>query len=200
MAEHFSQGKGIYTAAVYGDLDLAREWGRQLAEAQSSPALPEGSAGFAAALRDAARAIERAPTLETVALATGPLAQRCVACHQAFDVRPGIETSARTPTGNTLPAHMARHRWVLDRLWEGIIARSDALWQRGVDGLRERPLDESELRARGGAAAVALGDRIHEETLRAEDARTAAARAAAFGRILAACVECHAAAPEWPSP
>ncbi len=197
MREHFSRARGVHTAIVYGDLVLARETGRVLAE--SHPAgLPEGRDFLMVNVRVAARAVERARTLGEAAVAAGSLAEGCAVCHRTYDAGPAIHARLDPPEGGaSIGRHMARHRWAVDRLWEGVVALDDASWQAGAEALSEPPLDAADLARRGGEAAVRLNARLHELGEGARELEGTGARARRFDEVLRLCVSCHAAARDW---
>lgn len=198
MREHFSRARGVHTAVVHGDLALARESGRLLAEPRPDHGLPEGSGLYVAAMRTAARSVATARTLEEAAAGAAAIAESCAGCHRTYGAGPAIEIAFQPAAGESFGAHMARHRWALDRLWEGIVGPSDASWAAGVEILDQRPLDLGELADRGGSTAIALGRRLHELASSGDAAANTGERARLFTEILRTCVECHEMAADVP--
>ncbi len=196
MREHFSRARGVHTAVLYGDLPLVRETARGLAE--SHPAgLPEGRDFLMVNVRVAARAVERSRTLGEAATGAGSLAESCAVCHRAYDAAAGVRARLDVPQLGSMGRHMARHRWAVDRLWEGIVALDDDLWKAGVEAFAERPLDATALASRGGDIAISLGTKLHELGAGGREVEGTGARAQRFGEILEVCVACHAAARDW---
>jgi cytochrome c553 len=191
MREHFSRARGVHTAVAHGDLALARESGRLLAEPRPDPGLPEGSELHIAAMRTAARSVSRAPSLAEAAVGAAEIAQACAGCHRTYGAGPAIEVAFQPAAGESVGAHMARHRWALDRLWEGIVGPSDASWVAGLRTLEEQPIDVGELAERGGNAAIALGRRLHELGSTGMLGASTRERARVFTEALQTCVECH---------
>ena len=191
MTEHFSRARGVHVAVANGDLALARESGRLLSEHESAPGLPAGSELYVTAMRTAARSVAGARTLADAAAGAAQIAQSCASCHQSYGAGPAIEIAFQPAAGESFGAHMARHRWALDRLWEGIAGPSDASWVAGLRILEEQPLDVAELADRGGSAAIALGRRLHELGSRADVGADIQERARLFTDVLQTCVECH---------
>lgn len=191
MKEHFSRARGVHTAVAHGDLALARESGRLLAEPQEARGLPAGSELHVAAMRTAARSVAIAPTLAEAASGTAGIAEACASCHRTYGAGPAVEIVFQPAAGEALGAHMARHRWALDRLWEGIAGPSDASWAAGLRILAERPLDLGQLADRGGSAAIALGRRLHELGSAGDPGASTRERALLLTEILQTCVECH---------
>ncbi len=197
MSQHLGRARAMYTAILYDELEYARESARLIADSDPSPRLPDGSASLADAVRRAARTIADATTLREAARATGPLAQRCVMCHERYAATPRLPTLGAPPGKSALGGHMSSYRWSVDRLWEGLMTGSDARWDAGIAGLLEPPLDAETLRSERGQQAAESLRRVAEVAERAESARSAAARAEAFGRTLEVCVACHDAARGW---
>ncbi len=196
MREHFSRARGVHTAILYGDLPLVRETARVLAESHPE-GLPEGRDFLMVNVRVAARAVERSRTLGEAATGAGSLAESCAVCHQTYDAGAGVRSRLDVPEVGAMGRHMARHRWAVDRLWEGIVALDDGLWEAGAAAFSERPLDAAELASRGGDVAISLGTKLHELGAGGREVAGLGARAQRFGEILEVCVACHAAAREW---
>jgi cytochrome c553 len=198
MREHFSRARGVHTAVAHGDLSLARESGRLLAEAEAAPDLPAGSELHMSAMRTAARSVARAPTLTEAAAGAAEIAQSCAGCHQSYRAGPAIEIAFQPAAGESVGAHMARHRWALDRLWEGIAGPSDASWAAGLTVLSEDPLDLAQLAEQGGSVGIAMGRRLHELGSEGRSSDSVRERARLFTEILQTCVECHEVAADAP--
>lgn len=196
MREHFSRARGVHTAILYGDLPLARETARVLSESQPT-GLPEGRDILMVNVRVAARAVERSRTLGEASTGAGSLAEGCAVCHETYDAGAGIRARLDVTEVGAMRRHMARHRWAVDRLWEGIVALDDDLWKAGVEAFSEPPLDAAELASRGGEIAISLATKLHDLGAGGGEIEGTGARARRFGEILEVCVACHAAAREW---
>jgi cytochrome c553 len=149
-------------------------------------------------MRTAARSVARAPTLAEAAAGAAQVAQACAGCHRSYSAGPKIEIAFQPSAGESMGAHMARHRWALDRLWEGIAGPSDASWAAGLRVLEEQPLDAGDLADRGGNAAIALGRRLHELGTGGRLTDNTQERARLFTDVLQTCVECHRVAGDAP--
>lgn len=133
----------------------------------------------------------------------GRFATTCGECHQLSKAGPSpTEAAALQPNDAGIVPHMQRHRWALDRMWEGLVTPSNALWASGVRALVDHPIDASTLAVREDQPAVpanldAWVHRTGAEALLTDDPRQ---RGQIYGELLATCAECHAAAAGAPDP
>jgi mono/diheme cytochrome c family protein len=191
MFTHFARIGEIQSALILADLERAQRAGRWMAEHPSSEGLAPEWDSYVNQMRLDARAVETSANLEEAALAASRLAQTCGACHMATG--PGLRfVSASAPDqGDTRAAHMLRHLWAVDRMWEGLIAPSDDAWTAGADALTGDPLGRDELPAGYGRAA-AIADRVHELGERAESLPQGTGRAGVYAELVTTCAQCHA--------
>ena len=94
-------------------------------------------------------------------------------------------------------AHMLRHQWAAEQMWDGLIGPSEARWNDGVTELAEAPLGQDEIFANATAtpAIGKLATDVHALAAEGRKATTWDDRAAVYGRLLASCAACHAAIP-----
>jgi hypothetical protein len=85
---------------------------------------------------------------------------------------------------------MNRHVWALDRMWEGLIAPSDAAWRAGAVALADAPLHFS---GQSNEQANQLAAKVHELAGSARSASSAKDRAGVYGELLQTCSLCHEA-------
>ncbi|MCG8469425.1 MAG: hypothetical protein MJB57_14670 [Gemmatimonadetes bacterium] len=197
MSQHFGRSRAMYNALLSGELELARESARLVAESEPSAGLPESARPLDEAVRMAARVVADAQTLGGAARATGPLAQRCVQCHDHLETTPRLLEPDMPTAAGSVAAHMARFGWAVDRLWDGLMSGDAALWGAGIDGLLASPSDMSRLEALG-EEPTALVRRLRDAARRGSAASTSARRASAFGQTIEACIACHEVARDWP--
>jgi len=201
MQEHLSRINAIRSAIVTDDLEGVREPAIWLADHEPLDDLELVYEPFVLSMRAHARGIATAADIETAALATARIAVDCGNCHAATGVRPDIG-QAREPAGwSDMATHMQRHRWAVDRLWEGLTGPSDLSWSRGIRMLAEAPLlgtepgwDEAET---GGDA---LARRVHELGRDAASALTPEARVTVYAKMISTCAACHARSDGGPRP
>lgn len=186
MHENFGLVRAIEHLLVRGKLDDAKQLARGIAEAPDEPGAAPWAAE-AARVRERAAAIAGAATLDAALHDVAKLGAACAACHVASGATPDLADVPRPPPDrDEVAARMARHRWATDRLWEAVIAPSDAEWKTGLDVLSAAPLPASELGKDRGPLAKRLQRAADAaRTARPED------RARAYGDLLATCAACH---------
>lgn len=153
---------------------------------------------FANQLVDEAKAAREAMRLQALGEAVGRIGQACGACHLAAGRDPRFE-DAEVAAGSDIVAHMARHQWGVDSLWEGLVAPRDELWTAGAVSFFEVPVDpEEEIVV--PVAFAPLAEKVHALGTEALAVLDPHARAVLYGRLVAACGECHRALGGPPSP
>lgn len=188
MALHFPKAIMVRDAVVRGDLQDAKQSLSWLADHSEPQGLPEDSQPFQQAFKQTAQEGSEAQDLQAAAMAVSELGQACANCHATFQ-GPAASTAdlATMPVGDSTVAHMLRHNWAADRLWEGLIGPSDDAWTLGAQALAEVPVT---LHEEKDPAFAEMATRIH--TL-GDQALTVPAeeRARLYGELLGTCVSCH---------
>jgi mono/diheme cytochrome c family protein len=195
MQEHFAQVSEVHTAVVGGKLDAAKEAAAWLADHGAFEELPGDWEPHVTAMQTAAQQIVDANDLAAAAAGTAEMGRACGTCHMSLD-EGGQFTVVELPVEESgVVAHMLRHEWATNRLWEGIIGPSDELWLAGAEGLEESPL-----RPQGAAQEVTdWANRIHEVGLEAKDAQDLETRASLYADVLGSCAGCHNALGRGPA-
>lgn len=193
MQEHFTQAVALRDAVIDGDLTAAQEPARWMAEHQMEGGTPEGWGPYVAEMQAAAGGAVGSMELDAAASAAGTMAAQCGTCHQAqgamIDVSIGEPPAAEPGT----EAHMARHLWAMERLWDGLVTPSDAAWAAGAGVLADEPLagssfsDNPQLQAE----LAELAGRIHTLGAEAATAAELGTRGELYGQMLATCAPCH---------
>lgn len=184
-------------ATIEGDVGRAAAAGRELATGLAASEPPPAWRPQVEHIRAHADALAGADSLEVAARQVARLAVACGECHAAFDAEPRMlplpEPLERVPPSD-LEAVMKWHAWSTDRMWEGLIAPSAERWIRGTTMFAELP-----------GCADLVGSRARELpacehnlalTRQAHIASDDEARREVYGRLLAGCADCHAAARE----
>jgi cytochrome c553 len=192
MAAHFTEGNMVHTALVFGNLDEAKVRARALAETTTPDDLPDGAEPFMDQMRSAAASVADAWVPEGAAVASGEVANACGSCHRMFGSGPRVGLVWDPSPGGDPIQHMDRHRWAVDRMWDGLMIPSDDWWTRGTEALRELPLEEHVISAMGGGkVAVAASREVHELGHVGHGLTDPIKRAALYGKVMATCVDCH---------
>ena len=83
--------------------------------------------------------------------------------------------------------------WAADRMWDGLIAPSDSLWEMGARAWLGSSMLPRATRDREdvGGELHGLEARLHHVGQRAIEETTPRGRAELYGEMLAACAYCH---------
>ncbi len=100
------------------------------------------------------------------------------------------------PTGTDLRGHMSVHAWGTERMWEGLISASDALWVEGAQALQGEQIRPEDFAPRLSDPDVAflMSSRVHQLAEQAEETSGWEARAEVMAELWASCARCHAVA------
>jgi cytochrome c556 len=187
MDSHYSQVDEIQEAVIAGNVDGTRGPARWISthRGQEFPATASSSLEM---MRTEGRIMLEQTQILEVAQTLGRMGVACGSCHTALDAGvnyPIVEPPASSPAPQ---AHMQRHAWAVDRLWEGLAAPSDASWRAGAGALTHMPVDFGT-----NDQANRLAQRVHELSAKASSATQPKARAEVYGQLLETCALCHGA-------
>jgi hypothetical protein len=191
MTRHFEDSVRIKDAVIAGKLVEVRAPALRLLDGEGDS--PPSWRPFIAANIRRANELLVAVDLNAAAVAAAGLARTCGDCHAAilgpeFPIRVAPTITSRDPK-----QRMRRHQWAADRLWEAMIAHSDAAWTAGAAALTDAAL----LRGDYPPDVEIEGDPIVvENQLRAFGARAANTsdwdeRVLVYGGLLSTCAACH---------
>jgi cytochrome c556 len=192
MEDHFTQALTIRKAVIDGKLDDVAKPAQWFADFEGLETLDAKWKPHMEAMIEAAKSAKGAgDDVEKAAAAVGQMGQACGACHASVG-GPAIEFDPLPePESGTKP-HMDKHKWALDRLWEGLMGPDDEAWRKGAEALTDAPLTAEALVPASGAEDVeALAKKVHEIGAKAPAADKPAARADIYGQLLATCGACH---------
>lgn len=200
MQEHFSQAVALRDAVIAGDLAAAQKPATWMAEHQMEGGLPEGWEPYVVEMQNAAAEAQGASELDAVASAAGAMAAQCGACHQAQDAMIEVSVGEAPVAEPGTAAHMARHLWAMERLWDGLVTPSDPAWTAGSEVLADEPLASSSF---GDDPQMQeelsdLASRIHALGAEAATATDLATRGQLYGEMLSTCAPCHTRLQDMP--
>ncbi len=184
-------------ALIAGQTRAARSrlgWLAEQAISEAPP--PEAWAGYATRVREEAAKGANGETLVEVSAGLAQMGAACGECHAAADVAPAF-ASENLPAGSEVSEHMARHRWALDSMWEGLVTPDAHRWRSGAYAFLEEPLEGAEGESLPEGAA-SWSKRVHDLGEAGLKTISAADRAELYGELLATCALCHQAAGEGP--
>ncbi|MCA9661287.1 MAG: hypothetical protein KC486_23310 [Myxococcales bacterium] len=193
MARHFEEAARIRDAIIAGELEDIREPARWLAEGMSVIDYPEGWRNHVLRMQQEAQALVAVQDIGVAATKSAMLATICGECHRHLGVGPRIEIDAPPEVTGGTGAHMLRHQWAAERMWEGLIGPSDDAWTVGAKALEESPMEAKKLTedVELPAEVIALRSRVHELARTGATVREPAHRAAILGEFFAGCAACH---------
>jgi cytochrome c553 len=195
MLSHFNSVVEIRDALVSGDVGATRSPARWLASHQFEPeeySMQEAREALEQ-MRAESRMILTQKGIPEMARSVGRLGAACGSCHTAMKQGPRLSVPSAPPSpaaGATPEAHMNRHAWASERLWEGLVAPSDASWMVGAAVLTGPALDWGP----AGSASPRVLELQAKVTQLAQDARQTESlqdRATLYGQLLETCADCH---------
>jgi len=189
MGDHLSRAHEVQAALVHGDLSTARDPALWLAEHAQHPDLPQGVLSPVEDMRVFARSVTRSASLQDASRCASEMAAGCGRCHAAASVDVRIQDGTMPPAGRAPAAHMLRHVWAADRMWDGLLTPSDALWESGATALSEDPLFPAD--EESDTEAAVLAREVHLLGFEARRLKDPDHRAGIYGRLLGTCARCH---------
>lgn len=181
-------------ATLRNDQPALRNFFQIVASREDLPGLSDQTRGLSRDPRIRAAKPGTSDVMVAAAGALGEIGGACGSCHKTRGKGPTYEPAEAPEIVDDVVAHMARHQWAVDRMWEGLMAPSDERWALGVNALHDHPLDAQALTSpeAGKSPADYLDWWIHQ---RGPDTATAAApeqRGKVYADLMAACAACHA--------
>jgi mono/diheme cytochrome c family protein len=185
MYTHYAQVGEIQDAVVAGDVAATRRPARWLASQRTDEYGPEGQDALDL-MRAEALTIQRQTAIVAIGRSVGRMGTACGACHTATGRGPRIAIADTPPSTMNPGAHMLRHAWGADRLWEGLFAPSDVAWAAGTGALIGMALDFG-----ATERANELAKQVHELGRKAQSVKDPEDRAGIYGDFLETCSQCH---------
>lgn len=194
MQDHFVHLDDMQKAVIGGDLQQAKLSAQWVMD-NHVETRNEGWKPHLAKLEAAATVVTGAPDLAQAALGAAQVAGACGSCHEAH----GINLELGAPPvaeGDDTKAHMKRHQWAADRLWDAVVGNSDQVWNDASTALADAPVhladgregpSDMELELVNTAAEV-----LHKVGKEGPETKGRPARVKALGEFLSTCAACHA--------
>jgi hypothetical protein len=187
MQEHFAHVERVRDAVMAGDLDAARRPAEWLAGHEVMDGIPTGWEQHVTQMRRLAQMVVDAQDFAAAASATADMGGLCGGCHQSLDEGAQFTIVVVPSEESGVIAHMLRHEWAADRLWEGLIGPSDESWRVGAEALGEAALEPQDTPEEVGV----LARQVHELGAQAAETFGFTDRAALYGRLITSCARCH---------
>lgn len=195
MHLHFEDVNSIQLALISGNLVLARELAKQVRASFAGPA-PEGWGPFIERSVASAEMLEVTDDLNMAARLAGAMAGTCGDCHRDQGIEVVDHDAVPPPrVDDKFQDFMVQHRWAADRMWEGIIAPSDAAWSAGAEVLASTELTLEDIGDKLVMTPEIEGwlQQIRKDGSAAATSESAEARQELYGSFLAGCASCHSA-------
>jgi hypothetical protein len=191
MHARYAAARQLEQAVARSDLESAHANARAIV-ALDEPDLLRIWQPYVIGVRSAARQIELAGDSSVAALRLGELGQRCAECHEATHAPIQMQDDPR-PVDDPHASRMLGHQWAALRMWEGLIAPSQARWNEGALALTTVPLNlVAEAVTPTHEDDVDDVAKIRSYARLAPAATTDARKAQLFGALLESCAHCHA--------
>jgi hypothetical protein len=187
MQEHFARVEAVRDAIIEGDLEATKEPASWLAGHEAMEGVPDGWEQHVTQMQRTAQMVVDAEDIETAASATAAMGGICGGCHQGLDEGAQFTIVVVPSEESGVVAHMLRHEWAADRLWEGLIGPSEESWTAGSEALGEAALDPEDAPDEVGV----LAQRVHELGTEATETLGFNDRAAVYGQLITTCAQCH---------
>lgn len=188
MDEHFVKAGDIKLAVINGDLAAAKTPAEWMTNSLDSGEVPVKWRAYVPPVKRAAEAVMKAEDLTAAAKGTAEMARACGACHVAMEIEIGTSTMRDPSGGEGEGAHMDRHQWAVDRMYEGLIGPSDEAWSSGAAALMEAPLHSD---ADASKEVADLAGRVHALGASAKDQTDPQQRAGHYAELIGTCATCH---------
>ncbi len=191
MKGHFTAILGIQTAVVHGQLATAKRIAATLAEHQ-----PHGDIAWKQELKSVTATAKRLAEVTELSQATplaAQLAGDCGSCHATMTTITSFKWSPVPDDKPDVRQRMQRHRWAIQRLWEGLVGPSSTSWTEGAEVLAGDALPAAKL-VRDKASIPQVDKLAKQLQALAKQALTSdepSARTKVYGELLGTCAGCH---------
>ena len=193
MVEHFGRARALREAVIAGELEDLRAPATWLSEQINAATFPARWRGHVEALQGAARRLVAVETMDAAGAEVAAIAGACGACHEDLKSGPRLTIPPLPEHVPGTGAHMARHQWAAERMWEGLVIPSDEAWRQGAAALAEAPLAAESVseNVELPEEALAMRERVHGLGARGQSVGERAERVKIYGEFVAACATCH---------
>jgi cytochrome c553 len=192
MQEHLRTASAVRDGLMAGELARAQQVAGELTVHPTAVGMPDTWMPMVDAFRDEAHAVSAAVSLAEAAQAATRLADACGQCHAETEGKLRFEEVPKPTPSEGMEDHMVRNQWCLERMWEGLIARSDARWEFGAALLTEGPIFPGDPEGYG-PEVVRMARQAQNMAGQTNEVRWSE-RARVLGEVISACGGCHVAA------
>ena len=200
MEAHFTGLIEARDALIRGDVLGAQAKLRAMTEAPPPDGLPSEWAPFIELQKAAMRRAEYTTDPQAVGRGIAAAAHVCGECHTTLAVPVELVVVAAPPEKSGLIAHMHRHVWAADRMWQGLVGPSSGAWADAAAVLAESPLYEAPEGKLMNDAARAFAVQVVDAGVATLTAASSTERIDLYGDFLGACGSCHVVTSGGPAP
>jgi len=193
MRGHFALVMDVHEALIRGQLPVASQKAKALADQPDPPDLPASAAPYLATMRLAASRAAAAVQLEDVAAASAAMLATCGDCHRAVGTMPAHAMPPQPTVGGQV-GHMLSHQQAVDLMVQGLTVPSAWLWQEGAVALERAPLRKavSSSNQKLSKGLLEAERSVHHLAARARVAGDQRSRVYVYSELAQSCATCHA--------
>jgi len=193
MHERFLAVNSIRDAVVAGNLPTAQERANKLASDGNLRNVLADWGQYTKELEKEVKATAESTDLQAAAMHTAAAADTCGRCHESLGVATLDEKTGTPPVeADDLSGTMRRHRWAINRMWDGLVAPSMTSWEVGAKALAEATSHAQEQpQVKRDKELLALLGAVDKLAIEATEAVTGPERTQALGQLLTTCSTCH---------
>ncbi len=193
MRGHFGLVMAAHEALVRGQLAVASQKAKALADQPDPPDLPGSAAPYLATMRLAASRAAAAVQLEDVAAASATMLATCGDCHRAVGTMPALALPPAPTVGGQV-VHMLSQQQAIDLMVQGLTVPSAWLWENGAVALERAPLRKAVSTSNQKLSKELLeAERaVHYLAARARVAGDQRSRVYVYSELAQSCATCHA--------
>lgn len=202
MRGHDAHAAALRDAVARADLAVAKREATALADVPIDRGDAPAWNARLDAMKIAAGNLAAAGDLTGASRELAVLARTCGDCHGSLGGGPKANVTEPPESAPGVDPRMDRHRWAVDRLWEGLTVPSEHAWKMGARVLMDAPL-QPELLTPGQSPVPEIGSlatSVHDLGRRARVTEAAVDRGAIYGDLMTTCSACHARLGGGPSP
>jgi len=193
MVEHFARARSLRDAVIAGELEDLRGPATWLKGQIDATSFPAPWRVHVAEVQAAAAGLMTTESIAGAAAEVAAMAGACGACHASLQSGPKLTIPPLPEPVPGTNAHMIRHQWAAERMWEGLVIPSEEAWTIGAAALAEAPLAVEHLteNVELPEEVLAMGERVHKLGQTGMSTRDWAGRARIYSEFIAACATCH---------
>ncbi len=193
MHERFLAVNSIRDAVIAGTLATVQERANKLATDGNLRRVLADWGQYTKELQNEVKETAESSDLQSAAMHTAAAADTCGRCHESLGVATLDETTGPPPVeADDLSGTMRRHRWAINRMWDGLVAPSASSWEVGAKALAEATSHAQEQpQVKHDKELLSLLGGVDKLAIEATEAVTGPERTQALGQLLTTCSTCH---------